>query len=80
VHAMKEYEVMEVELIYSLFARWVGRSASRHGLFYPGKEFHYSIYRRLVCGGGDQSGRFCEVTLLLLPRIEPLSSGIQPVA
>lgn len=58
VHAMKEYGVVDIELICSLGARWVGRSVSRHGPFYPRKEFRYPIYRRLVCGGGDQSGRF----------------------
>ena len=44
MHAVKECGVMEVELICSLGARWVGWSASRYGLFTRGKSSvtHYT--------------------------------------
>jgi hypothetical protein len=79
VYAMKEYGVMEVELICSLGASWVGRFASRHGLFTRGKISVTHYTGGLCVEGGHQSGRFWEViTLLLLPRIERCLSGIQP--
>lgn len=49
VHAVKEFGVMEVELICSLGARWVGRSASRHGPFTRGKS-SVTPYPGGVCG------------------------------
>lgn len=79
VHAMKEYRVVDIELICSLGARWVGRSVSRHGLFTLGKS-SVTQYTEGVCVWG----RGPVWTLLRrsnpLTRIEPRSSGIQPVA
>jgi len=58
VHAMKEYGVMEVELICSLGARWVGRSASHHGLFTRGKSSVTQYTGGLCVGDGTSLDAF----------------------
>ena len=58
MHAMKEYGVMEVELICSLGARWVGRSASHHGLFTRGKSSVTQYTGGLCVGDGTSLDAF----------------------
>jgi hypothetical protein len=51
---MKEYGVMEVELICNLGGRWVARSLSRHGLFTRGKS-SVTHYTGGLCRGDGTS-------------------------